>query len=186
MNSKIIGIALRAGAISSAIVFAFPSLAQDATVPQADQIIDALSAQEAPAAGVRIKGGGRGIQVQMTPVEPPSMDFKVEFELGSAELTPDAMVVLDQLGMALSSEALSPFDFKIAGHTDATGPEVFNLQLSEQRARAVENYLSAKFGIDRGRLDTVGVGEGEPLDSNNPFSPQNRRVEITNIGSTGS
>ena len=113
------------------------------------------------------------------------MNFNVEFELGSADLTPDAKSVLDELGTALTSETLSPYDFKIAGHTDATGPEVFNLELSAQRAQSVEDYLSSNFGIDRRRLKTVGMGESALLDAGNPSSPQNRRVEITNVGAGG-
>ena len=186
MKSSLIQSALRVGVITGAMVFALPATAQDSTIPDANQIIEALQAQEAPTPGLRMKGGGRGISVQaVEPVEPPSMNFAVEFELGSANLTPEAMTVLDQLGVALSSETLSPFAFQISGHTDATGPETFNLQLSEQRARAVEAYLSANYGIDRGRLNTVGMGESALLDSGNPFSSQNRRVEITNIGASG-
>ena len=187
MRSTLIQSAIRIGVISGAMVFAMPATAQDATVPQANQIIEALQPQEAPTPGLRMKGTGRGISVQaVEQVEPPSMNFAVEFELGSANLTSEAMSVLDQLGAALSSDTLSPYQFRISGHTDATGPETFNQQLSEQRARAVEAYLSANFGIDRGRLNTVGMGESALLDAGNPFSPQNRRVEITNIGASGS
>ena len=186
MKSTLIQSAIRIGVISGAVVFAMPATAQDAAVPQADQIIQALEPQEAPTPGLRMKGTGRGISVQaVEPAEPPSMNFAVEFELGSATLTPEAMSVLDQLGVALSSDTLSPYAFRISGHTDATGPEAFNLQLSEQRARAVEAYLSANYGIDRSRLNTVGMGESALLDAGNPFSPQNRRVEITNIGASG-
>ena len=186
MKSSLIQSAIRAGVIGGAMMFAMSASAQDATVPQADQIIENLQMQEAPAPGLRMKGGGRGISVQaVEQVEAPSMNFAVEFELGSANLTPEAMSVLDQLGVALSSDTLSPFAFRISGHTDATGPETFNLQLSEQRARAVEAYLAANYGIDRARLNTVGMGESALLDAGNPFSSQNRRVEITNIGASG-
>ena len=186
MKTSLIKSAIGIGAIAGAMVFAMPASAQDSAVPQADQIIENLTMPEAPAPGLRMKGTGRGISVQaVEPVEPPSMNFAVEFELGSANLTSEAMSVLDQLGTALTSDTLSPYDFRISGHTDATGPETFNQQLSEQRARAVEAYLSANFGIDRRRLNTVGMGESALLDAGNPFSPQNRRVEITNIGASG-
>lgn len=191
MKPTFISAAIRAGLVCGLAAFAVPSLAipafaQDGSVPRADQIIEALSAPQAPTAGLRTKGSARGLSVQVEPVAPPSMDFAVEFQLGSAALTPEAMSVLDQLGQALSSETLSPYAFRIAGHTDATGPETFNLQLSESRARAVEDYLAARFGIDRGRLRTVGMGESALLDTGNPFGQQNRRVEITNLGQSGS
>lgn len=184
MRMTIIDATIRAGILGGAIVLAMPAFAQDAAVLQADQIIEALSNPEAAPAGLRRKGDSRGLAVQMETVQPRSMNFAVEFQLGSATLTSEAMSVLDQLGMALSSDTLSPYAFNIAGHTDAAGPETFNMNLSEQRARAVENYLSGKFGIDRGRLNTVGMGESALLDAGNPFSRQNRRVEITNVGTT--
>ncbi len=185
MKSTLFQAAIRIGVISGAMVFALPATAQDAAVPQADQIIEALQPQ-AQAPALRMKGTGRGISVQpVEPAEPPSMNFAVEFELGSATLTPEAMSVLDQLGQALSSDTLSPYDFRISGHTDATGPETINQQLSEQRALAVEAYLSANYGIERGRLSTVGMGESALLDASNPFSARNRRVEITNVSASG-
>ena len=158
-----------------------PATAQD-VVPKSDEIIDRLTITDTPATtGLRRKGAGRGLAVRVEQAPPPSMDFNVVFELGSATLTPEATAVLDELGAALASEQLSPYDFRISGHTDATGPESFNLTLSEQRARAVEEDLAAR----RSRLLTVGMGENQLADPNNPFSPQNRRVEIINLG-TGS
>ncbi|NNG05764.1 MAG: OmpA family protein [Inquilinus sp.] len=174
------------GIIGIATVLATaPAVAQDAA-PKSDEIINRLAPTDAPATALRRKGTGRGLAVRVEPVAPPSMDFNVVFELGSADLTPQALTVLDELGAALASEQLSPYDFRISGHTDATGPESFNLTLSERRAQAVEDYLSAKFGIDKSRLLTVGMGENQPVDPNNPFSAQNRRVEIINLGSSGS
>lgn len=185
MRTTLFDATLRAGILGGAIALAMPAYAQDSLVPQADQIIEALSAPQAAPANVRVKGGARGLSVQpVQTVQPRSMNFAVEFELGSATLTSEAMSVLDQLGVALSSDTLSPYAFNIAGHTDAAGPETFNLHLSKQRAQAVEEYLSGKFGIDRARLNTVGMGESALLDSGNPFSRENRRVEITNVGSS--
>ena len=186
MKPSLIQSAIQIGVISGAMVFAMPAWAQDAAVPQANEIIGALQPQEAPTPGLRMKGTGRGISVQaVEQVEPPSMNFAVEFELGSANLTSEAMSVLDELGVALASDTLSPFDFRISGHTDATGPETFNQQLSEQRARAVRNYLTGNFSISQARLDSVGLGETMLLVPDNPAADANRRVEIMNVGADG-
>ena len=67
----------------------------------------------------------------------------------------------------------------VQGHTDATGTEVHNQDLSERRAHAVVAYLTGK-GIDPARTAPVGYGEGQPIGSNTTASgrAQNRRVDL--------
>lgn len=68
---------------------------------------------------------------------------------------------------------------ELAGHADATGPENYNLILSEQRAKAVGKYLTGK-GIAKERIVVVFYGESKPIDTN--ATPEgrkkNRRVEF--------
>lgn len=72
---------------------------------------------------------------------------------------------------------------QIAGHTDSTGTEEYNMQLSQRRADAVKNALVGK-GVDPGRMTTIGYGESKPVASNanEAGRQQNRRVEIRIIG----
>jgi len=67
----------------------------------------------------------------------------------------------------------------VVGHTDSVGSAQYNQGLSERRARSAADFI-ARQGIDRGRLDTVGVGENEPIASNETADgrQENRRVEI--------
>ncbi|UOB16767.1 DUF5723 family protein [Abyssalbus ytuae] len=69
--------------------------------------------------------------------------------------------------------------FKIEGHTDSVGSATLNQRLSEERAKAVLDYLVAR-GIDATRLTSQGFGENKPIASNKTRSgrAQNRRVEI--------
>ena len=81
------------------------------------------------------------------------------------------------------SEVLNEYKstmIQVAGHTDSTGGDRYNLLLSQQRAQAVSNKLSG-YGVEQVRLDTVGFGETQPIASNNTASgrEQNRRVELT-------
>lgn len=66
------------------------------------------------------------------------------------------------------------------GHTDSTGSDAYNLQLSQRRAEAVASYLVSQ-GIKRERLITVGAGEAYPIASNDTEEGRaaNRRVELT-------
>ena len=114
----------------------------------------------------------------------PSIDLTVQFESGSAELTADAMRTLDELGRALSSEALAAFRFRIEGHTDTTGSRSTNMSLSQARAARVADYLQNRFGVSTTRLDPVGRGQ-EALRVQTPDQtpePRNRRVQVINIG----
>ena len=125
----------------------------------------------------------RGLRVEATDPPPATgVQFKVQFAFGSAELTNEARAVLNELGTALKSDQLSPFRFRITGHTDAIGENRFNLSLSEQRARAVQQYLTSNFGISQSRLESVGLGESMLLVPDNPSADANRRVEIMNVG----
>lgn len=67
----------------------------------------------------------------------------------------------------------------IVGHTDSVGSEKFNQKLSEERAQTVANYFTSN-GISADRLSVVGVGESEPVASNDTAEgrAKNRRVEI--------
>jgi outer membrane protein OmpA-like peptidoglycan-associated protein len=115
----------------------------------------------------------------------PSVNLTVQFANNSAELTPAATHTLDELGRALSSQALSAYRFRIEGHTDALGTHEHNQALSEQRANRVVDYLVNKFGVDKSRVEAVGMGEDRPLvpaRANVP-EPRNRRVMVINLGS---
>jgi outer membrane protein OmpA-like peptidoglycan-associated protein len=70
-------------------------------------------------------------------------------------------------------------EVEIAGHADATGPEQYNLSLSEWRARIVAKYLNEK-GIGKERVTVAFFGETKPIETNNTKEGRrkNRRVEF--------
>ncbi len=67
----------------------------------------------------------------------------------------------------------------IEGHTDSTGPSEYNEELSEARAESVKDALVG-YGVDAERIETDGLGESRPVESNETTfgRVQNRRVEI--------
>ena len=67
---------------------------------------------------------------------------------------------------------------EIEGYADATGPLVFNQQLSEQRAQAVRQRFIDQYGIAADRISAVGFGETKPVATNETAKgrTQNRRV----------
>src|SRR5690606_41962687 len=67
----------------------------------------------------------------------------------------------------------------IEGHTDSTGAEDDNQQLSDWRAEAVSRFINEK-GVKNGRITMQGYGESQPIASNETAEgrQQNRRVEV--------
>jgi outer membrane protein OmpA-like peptidoglycan-associated protein len=83
---------------------------------------------------------------------------------------------------ALHHPYLLGYRFLIVGHTDARGNREYNLKLSQQRADSIREALVNPFGVDRRRLDALGLGEEQLLRRNNPEAAENRRVQLINIG----
>ncbi len=164
-----------------------PDIVQLAQVMSADDIIERFTATEqipveGTSEGLRGKHDPRGVTV----VGLPTIRFdNVEFALGSADLTDAARRQLDEIGEALTSDALSHYGFRISGHTDATGTEQFNQDLSELRANSVRDYLTHNYAISDERLEAIGLGESAPAVPSDPFDPSNRRVEITRTDTGG-
>ena len=102
----------------------------------------------------------------------------IQFDFNSDEITNSSRPYIDELGKMLSYENLINKKVVIEGHTDASGSEQYNQQLSMRRAQTIKHYLSYHYNIDRNRLVISGKGEYSPLTEKNPYAAINRRVEI--------
>ena len=105
-------------------------------------------------------------------------DDAVKFPVNHHELSKEAKEQLDAFADRLKSENKNVY-LEIQGHTDATGPEVYNYKLGEERAEAVRRYLS-KQGIALNRMSTISYGKDEPVDNNKTKlgRAKNRRVVV--------
>lgn len=104
-------------------------------------------------------------------------DLVVNFDINSANLRPESKENLLKVAKALQNSALSTDSFRIEGFTDALGTPNYNQKLSERRAKSVERFL-AENQISTKRMTAVGFGEKSLRDAADPFSPENRRVEL--------
>lgn len=104
----------------------------------------------------------------------------IEFEVASAEITPAGRAELDR---AIEYLLSNPVSVEIGGHTDSDASDETNQRLSEQRARAVLDYLVAG-GVDEGSLTAVGYGEARPVADNatSEGRAENRRIEFVILG----
>ncbi|MES2700746.1 MAG: OmpA family protein [Pseudomonadota bacterium] len=122
---------------------------------------------------------GTGVDVSQTPngdgilVNLPDVTFAVD----STTISPAMRDVLDRVAQSMIQYPNSLVD--VMGHTDSTGSDQYNLDLSRRRAEAVSNFLVSR-GVSRARLESIGYGEQYPIADNTTESgrAQNRRVEI--------
>jgi outer membrane protein OmpA-like peptidoglycan-associated protein len=102
----------------------------------------------------------------------------VFFDWGNDEIGPQAQALLDKVASAY--QICRQDQVIMAGHADRSGPDQYNVGLSQRRAANVRAYL-ARRGIPDGVMTTVALGESRPqLDTADGVrEPLNRRVKIT-------
>ena len=101
----------------------------------------------------------------------------IQFLFGKDEITDSGKQILDEVVKVLSEH--NEFNVAIHGHTDNIGDGALNLQLSQQRAQSVLNYLTSN-GIQLERLSAIGFGENAPIADNSTAEGRalNRRIEF--------
>jgi outer membrane protein OmpA-like peptidoglycan-associated protein len=84
---------------------------------------------------------------------------------------------INQLAVVLNK--YKDTEILVEGHTDSTGSESFNQQLSDSRATSVSRQLKSQ-GVTGGRITTIGYGENQPVADNGTLNGRtlNRRVEV--------
>jgi len=119
--------------------------------------------------GTKIERVGEGIKI--------TFDSGILFDVDKSSLQPQAMTNLQKLATILNK--YPDTEVLIEGHTDATGSEDHNMDLSIRRAQSVANYLGTLQVLPT-RFHTNGYGETQPIASNETAEGRqlNRRVEI--------
>ena len=110
----------------------------------------------------------------------------VTFRTNSSVLSPEAKQQLD--GLAAKTQGAKAFMIEVAGHTDSTGSEAKNFQLSRARADAVVQYLAVQHKIPLRRFVTpMGYGKTDSVADNTTATgrQQNRRVDVKMIINRG-
>ncbi|TRW16700.1 OmpA family protein [Glacieibacterium frigidum] len=127
---------------------------------------------------LRARTAGTGVEVVR---RGDNLDLRmpsgITFDFNSAAVKTPFRGTLDQVAQTLGSYQSTYVD--VTGHTDSVGTDAVNQRLSEERALAVADYLSAR-GVNRARIATRGFGKSQPIASNADEAgrAQNRRVEI--------
>jgi outer membrane protein OmpA-like peptidoglycan-associated protein len=119
--------------------------------------------------GARVERVGEGIKI--------TFDSGILFDVNKANLKDKSKAELTKLATILNK--YDDTNVLLAGHTDATGSDQYNLELSRRRAQSVSDYLSIQ-NVNPERFTVHGYGESDPAASNDIADgrAQNRRVEV--------
>ncbi len=143
-----------------------------------DGVPNHLDSCEGTAEGTEVDGAGCGAALPMT--SGTLVLEGVTFASNSADILPESEEVLTR---ALETvRQLGETRIEIAGHTDSRGNAAANRRLSLRRARAVRDWMVAH-GIPSSRFDVRGVGEADPMTTNDTPEgrARNRRIEFRRL-----
>jgi outer membrane protein OmpA-like peptidoglycan-associated protein len=120
-------------------------------------------------AGARVELVGEGIKI--------TFSSGIMFDVDRAVLKDQYRGELSELSTILNK--YEDTNILLEGHTDSTGSEEYNLELSKKRAQSVANYLATQ-NVNPTRFTIMGYGESQPIVSNETVEgrAQNRRVEV--------
>jgi OmpA-OmpF porin, OOP family len=117
--------------------------------------------------------------IQVSPIEENITVVlnNVFFDFDQAVLKPESFPELKRISDLMKER--TGMQIEIAGHTDSTGPDEYNLGLSKRRASAVIKYLTEQ-GVEGKRIELQFFGETRPADTNDTAQGRmkNRRVEF--------
>lgn len=101
----------------------------------------------------------------------------LQFDVNSSTVRSSSMSNVNDLSQVL--QKYPDTEILVEGHTDSSGSDEHNQELSEKRATSVRNMLIQN-GVVASRVSTIGYGEGQPLEDNSTAAGKqaNRRVEV--------
>lgn len=104
--------------------------------------------------------------------------YGIYFDTGKSEIKPESDSAISEIATLLRNNGA--LNIYIVGHTDNVGSIDFNMKLSRDRADAVSEVLTSRYGITPERLKSFGVASLSPVASNDTEDgrAKNRRVEL--------
>lgn len=150
--------------------------------PSAEEMANLLLEIEAPSRSLTHKTQTRSLSFGLPKKnEPINISLPIKFSYDSSTLNTESLKYLKQLGKMLNLKKMAQESIMIVGHTDITGSDNYNLNLSEKRSQAVKSFLVTHYQIDPARIETTGRGEMDTLPGKSGHASINRRVEFYRI-----
>lgn len=104
------------------------------------------------------------------------INLDIKFGFDSAALADTEKPKLAKMCTAIKGSDVGML--RIVGHTDSSGSDQYNEELSVLRAKEVARHLIEDCGVEATRLEVIGMGERFPYNPDNPRADENRRVEF--------
>jgi OmpA-OmpF porin, OOP family len=111
----------------------------------------------------------------------PTFNVDITFDVDTPIVQPESYQTVGRIADAMVYSSLLPYTFLIVGHIEASGRRENNAILSQRRADAIREILVNTFKIAAKRIQSVGLGEEQLLDSARPNAPVNNQIQIMTL-----
>ncbi|MCP4618811.1 MAG: OmpA family protein [Bradyrhizobium sp.] len=111
----------------------------------------------------------------------PAVNIDITFDVDTPIVQPESYQTVGRIADAMVYSSLLPYTFVIVGHIEANGKREANAILSQRRADAIREILVNTFKISAKRIQSVGLGEEQLLDSARPNAPVNNQIQIMTL-----
>jgi outer membrane protein OmpA-like peptidoglycan-associated protein len=111
----------------------------------------------------------------------PAFNVDIAFDVDTPIVQPESYQTVGRIADALVHASLLPYTFLVVGHIEANGKREANAILSQRRADAIREILVNTFKISAKRIQSVGLGEEQLLDSARPTAPANNQIQIMTL-----
>ena len=193
--SSLRGIGLLAGSVLL-LLAAAPVSAQNAPTRddivakldkyQADQELDVAALRQQVTERSKMRGKNEPTPQKRPPIAPeitklPTFNVDIVFDVDTPIVQPESYQTVGRIADAMVYSSLLPYTFLIVGHIEANGKREANAILSQRRADAIREIMVNTFKISAKRIQSVGLGEEQLLDSARPNAPVNNQIQIMTL-----
>src|SRR5215510_1985405 len=153
---------------------------------QSDLQLDVPALRQQVTERSKLRGKNEPPPQKRPPIAPdlnklPAFNADISFDVDTPIVQPEAYQTVGRIADAMVYSSLLPYTFLIVGHIEANGKREANAILSQRRADAIREILVNTFKISAKRIQSVGLGEEQLLDSARPTAPVNNQIQIMTL-----
>lgn len=150
---------------------------------QSDLEIDVPALRQQVTERSKMRGKNEPTPQKRPPIAPdisklPTFNVDIAFDVDTPIVQPESYQTVGRIADAMVYSSLLPYTFLVVGHIEANGKREANAILSQRRADAIREILVNTFKISAKRIQSVGLGEEQLLDSARPTAPVNNQIQI--------
>jgi outer membrane protein OmpA-like peptidoglycan-associated protein len=150
---------------------------------QSDLELDVPALRQQVTERSKMRGKNEPTPQKRPPIAPdisklPAFNVDIVFDVDTPIVQPESYQTVGRIADAMVYSSLLPYNFLVVGHIEANGRREANAILSQRRADAIREILVNTFKISAKRIQSVGLGEEQLLDSARPTAPVNNQIQI--------